>query len=592
MVDFDFRTILSALADAVVAADQSGRIVYVNAAAETLLGWPAGELIGQPLIALVPPRLRDAHQAGFSRYLTTRVPRIMGSPIRVAALRRDGGEVEVDLVLAAVPLHGEDDLIVASLRDVREHVELERQLAITRYLRAATRAAAALTAILDLEHVLATAVEAMVSDLDAALARIWLYESDTNTLHLRASGGLSTAMSNSLRARIDVATYPYKVGVVARTRQPFIKNGLAGDAQFDQQWIAREGIAAVAVLPLLIGAELRGVLVYFSHRPLVDDLVDVLSTFATMISTALDHARVLAREQAARAEAQETQLRLAVLAEANAGLLRQAQQAMRERDDFIATATHDLKNPLVAIKGLAQILQRRMSGGDAPDMERFADGLAHIDAAASRMAALIDELLDITRLRAGEPLALEPSPTDLVALARQLAGQYQQGTERHHIHVETALAELICAVDAVRLERVLGNLLSNAVKFSPDGGTITVTIGREDGGDGEDGGNGAGWAVLEVRDEGLGIPASDLPLIFERGHRASNVEGVSGTGIGLAGVRHIVERHGGRISAHSRPGEGATFTLRLPLTVPDAGPPAAPEAYPAAEARPDAGVEP
>jgi signal transduction histidine kinase len=113
--------------------------------------------------------------------------------------------------------------------------------------------------------------------------------------------------------------------------------------------------------------------------------------------------------------------------------------------------------------------------------------------------------------------------------------------------------------DISRIERVLSNLLGNAIKFSPRGGGIRVSVEVE----GE-------CAVLRVADQGEGIPESDLPHIFERFHRGQNVEGrIPGAGIGLAGVRRILELHGGSITAASRVGEGTTFTVRLPLNTPD-----------------------
>ena len=107
---------------------------------------------------------------------------------------------------------------------------------------------------------------------------------------------------------------------------------------------------------------------------------------------------------------------------------------------------------------------------------------------------------------------------------------------------------------------MLANLLSNAVKYSPAGGPITVRVFCEARGEG------AGQAVVQVQDRGLGIPAADLPHIFERFHRAANVTGrIAGTGIGLATSRRIVEEHGGTLTAESTEGTGSTFTLRLPV---------------------------
>ena len=171
------------------------------------------------------------------------------------------------------------------------------------------------------------------------------------------------------------------------------------------------------------------------------------------------------------------------------------------------------------------------------------------------MEAQIDDLLDATRLRAGQPLALRRRPTDLVALARQAVALQQQASDRHRLTLAAAVPSLVGAWDPGRLERVLGNLLGNALKYSPRGGEITVEVAATDGA-----------AVLVVRDPGVGIPAAELPHVFERFRRAGNVaDRIAGTGLGLAGARDIVEQHGGSIAVESVEGHGTTFTVRLPL---------------------------
>jgi signal transduction histidine kinase len=257
----------------------------------------------------------------------------------------------------------------------------------------------------------------------------------------------------------------------------------------------------------------------------------------------------LAEELAARA----------ALAIDNAWLYRRAQEALRVRDEVLATASHDLKTPLTTIKTQAQMLQRRAGALPPPAGERVAAGLATITAATARMVAMINELLDVAHLRMGQALALERHPTDLVALARRTTAEAQQTTDRHTVRVEAAVPELVGDWDAFRLERVLGNLLSNAVKFSPEGGEVVVRVARADGAGGP-------WAELTVQDRGVGIPAADLPRLFARFHRGANVVGkIRGEGIGLAGAKQIVEQHGGAIAVESAEGSGSTFTVRVPL---------------------------
>lgn len=182
-----------------------------------------------------------------------------------------------------------------------------------------------------------------------------------------------------------------------------------------------------------------------------------------------------------------------------------------------------------------------------------------IDLQASLIQRAVTKLLlelDIARLELGQPLELKRRPMDLVGLARRKISEYEQTAERHVFRV-AAETELVGVWDAARLERVLDNLLGNAIKYTPDGGVITVIVVRDDDETGH-------WAVLSVRDPGMGIPPVDVQRIFERFQRAGNVGPISGSGIGLAVVRQIVEQHGGTISVESTEGEGSTFTLRLP----------------------------
>lgn len=247
---------------------------------------------------------------------------------------------------------------------------------------------------------------------------------------------------------------------------------------------------------------------------------------------------------------------------AYAGVLRDVSERRRfERmqEEFLSSLAHDLKNPLTALRGQTQLMLRRLRRGEPPEPDRLQNGLEGIDSAAIRMTKLLDELSDVTRLRAGQAVELDRAPTDLVDLARHTIEEYQRTTEKHTLVMETDLEALPGEWDGPRLERVLGNLLGNAIKYSPLGGTILVQVARDDTGDGE--------ALLSVQDQGVGIPAGDRDLIFERYQRAGNVDRFAGSGIGLAGARRIVELHGGTIAVESQEGAGSVFVVRLPLVV-------------------------
>jgi signal transduction histidine kinase len=249
----------------------------------------------------------------------------------------------------------------------------------------------------------------------------------------------------------------------------------------------------------------------------------------------------------------------AAIALTNARLYREAQEGIEARDEFLSMAAHDLKTPLASVKATAQLLRRKLARGDPPDLDRVIAGLATIDDTTSKMAEQLDELMDSARVQMGEDLQLRHRPTDLVKLARRVAAQQQETTQRHRIQVHTLNRQIIASVDSVRLGRVFDNLLSNAIKYSPGGGPIDVRLSLERGA-------GVSVALIAVTDHGLGIPAADLERIFDHYGRAANVEGrIGGTGIGLASARSVVEQHGGTIVVESSEGVGSTFTVRLPV---------------------------
>jgi signal transduction histidine kinase len=288
-------------------------------------------------------------------------------------------------------------------------------------------------------------------------------------------------------------------------------------------------VGAVAVAPILADDEPLGALEVYSPNPRRwhPDELELLTAFAAAAAVAISNVR---RHQ-------------------------QEQQAMQARDDFLAAASHDLKNPLTAIRGSVQMLERTLARTGSVPPERLRNSIRTISGAAARMTSLIEELLDIARLRMGERLVLECVPTDLVALAREQVAMQQSTTEHHRLVVDAEVPTLVGAWDSRRLQRVLENLLSNAIKYSPAGGEIVVTVKRE-----------ADSAVLAVRDPGIGIPAADLPHVFDRFRRAANVLGrIEGTGIGLAASAQIVKEHGGTLDVQSREGEGTVVTVRLPL---------------------------
>ncbi|HEV7664379.1 MAG TPA: PAS domain S-box protein [Chloroflexota bacterium] len=485
--------------DAVVVGNAAtGRIVLWNPAAEEMFGYRADEVLDQPIEMLVPADLRGAHRAGLAGFHRTGHGKLIdrGAPVELPAIHKSGAQLWIELSLNPIPRPDGEGQFVLAI--IRDVTTRRRVEVEQRQLARAEALAIERSAILDqiAEGVIIADPDGRITFVNAAAQRI------------HGSGQLSVAVEDYATAyglrTLDGQPYPTDNLPLARAVRD-------GETVLDARWrierpdgteVVAEGSATPVVAP--DGSPLGSVLV----------MRDVTAQVALE----------------------------------------------REKDDFLAAASHDLKSPLAAIQGTAQLLQRLAAQPDGVAAERLQSGLESIERATKRMNGMLGQLLDLTRLSLDRPLELQLRPTDLVAAAGRVVQEQQSTTERHRLRLESAEPSLIGNWDAPRLERIIINLLENAVKYSPAGGDVIVRVDshRDVGG---------GVAVIEVTDYGLGIPADDLPHVFERFRRGTNAErsNVPGSGIGLSAVRQIVEQMQGSIEATSEEGSGSTFTVRLPL---------------------------
>jgi signal transduction histidine kinase len=240
-------------------------------------------------------------------------------------------------------------------------------------------------------------------------------------------------------------------------------------------------------------------------------------------------------------------------------LYHEAQAANHLKDEFLATVAHDLRTPLTAVLGWARILRSKKHNEDVTDL-----ALDAIERNARAQAQLIEDLLDLTRITSGK-LCLDIRPVDLAALIEAAVNTVRPAAEAKGVRLQAILdlcGELVPG-DAGRLQQVLWNLLSNAIKFTPGGGGVLVRLERQ-----------GAHAVIIVSDTGRGINPSFLPYIFDRFCQAddSSKRERGSLGLGLAIVHHLVMLHGGAVQAQSGgEGQGATFTVSLPLAALQAG---------------------
>ena len=222
------------------------------------------------------------------------------------------------------------------------------------------------------------------------------------------------------------------------------------------------------------------------------------------------------------------------------------------QSEFVAIASHELRGPLTVMKGRAQMLGRMLKSQDN-GTRSAQDMVAGFDSQINRMAALIDEIGDVTRLRTGQfVLNLQPD-VEVVALVRQLVTEYQDLGTTHPIHFETNIDRVTIQADAARLTQVVGNLIDNAAKYSELDAHIAVSVDtREDD------------VQITIRDSGVGIAPEQQAHIFDRFYRVSTGQQASGLGLGLYISNQIIQQHRGQMRLESTPGVGSAFTISLP----------------------------
>ena len=289
------------------------------------------------------------------------------------------------------------------------------------------------------------------------------------------------------------------------------------------------------------------------HATLVGD-TGVRALFVALIVGAFA-AIYLSREIVLRDRRRRLEVLVGERTEALEAALATREAALSARDVFLRSIVHDLKGPLAGLSWQAQILSRRMRQVESdPLMVEAVDAIA---SGAADAAETIDELRDLTQLAAGEQLPLRLEQVDLVALCRQRLGA-RPDAQGGRFQLHTTEPDLIVQIDRARIGRVLDNLLDNAAKYSALEQPVDIEVSRATL-------HASEWAVVAVRDRGIGVPADELPHIFDQYFRAGNVGSVAGQGLGLASARQLARLHGGELEFESHEGHGSTFSMRLPL---------------------------
>lgn len=442
----------------------------------------------------------------------------------------DIGALANEHIVLRAAIHDEldaelDELTARALRPVEDAIDFALREVIERFDKARALKLAALETIsseeiraADVDQLLARLVEIILraaTDIDTVT--ILLREGDS--LRVRATRGLEEELERGFALAIGHGF----AGTVAATRRPLALRDAANDPLVVSEVVRRRGLRAMYGIPLLDG----------------DDLVGV--------------AHIGSR--GAREFAEEDLLLFRGLAIRATGLIaarRQRDEMLKVeslREQFVAVLGHDLRSPLAAITGSAQILLHHARLGDAEQ-----NVVLRISRSAARMSRLIDRLLDFTRARLGKGLLLEKSWHDLEEVVRHGVEEERIAHPGRSIEVHGAVTAPFCG-DRDRIAQLVSNLISNALAYSPPTSPVTVTL-RDDPAE----------VRVVVHNEGAPIPRALIPNIFEPFRRGEAGENASprGLGLGLFIVHAVAVAHGGSVEAESGADEGTTFTVKLP----------------------------
>ncbi len=322
-----------------------------------------------------------------------------------------------------------------------------------------------------------------------------------------------------------------------RMQKPLFVRNVTYDPDLDAKFRLRSRIRVVLAAPISIGGERLGVLCVYGPRVslFADDDLNLLKLLADQAAVVIESRQL--NEQTARLRAREESARL--------------------KEDFLSAAAHDLKTPLTTLIVQAQLSERRAIRNPAAPPDLI--GLRRLVSESERLRTMVLELLDGARAEQDQ-LVGQRELVDLVDCVRAAVARHESA---QHTFVVEAPEQLMGMYDPGRIAQLLDNLTENAVKYSPEGGVITIRLWQN-----------AATIHLTVADQGIGIPSTDLPHLFERFHRGVNVDDrkFPGWGLGLSMCRRIVHQHGGQISVASREGGGSTFSVALPVADPQSQP--------------------
>jgi len=517
--------IVEIASDAVICMDAFQRITFFNKGAAAIFGFTPDEIIGQRIEVLIPERYRTNHSRQVAEFGRSKVKsRRMGERREIAGVRKNGEEFPAEAAISQVH-HGDDIVYAVVLRDVTIRKRFEQRLQFL--AEAGEKLAMSFGSSETLTQVARLAVP-VIADGCVLENRVG------NGFMAGAAAHVDPAIEGVLDEialaglRIPPKNHPL-TEILGKPSPVLLQSNAASrllEASSNPAYLrAMKAMnpQSALFLPLIAREQLIGALTLFRSKGSFDgDDLGFAEDLARLAALALDNARL---HDTVRA-------------------------SLRARDEMVGVVSHDLRNPVAAVK----MLSRTLLGAPKKIGAQARESIELICQAAEQMDALIRDLLDVNRLDAGQlvvsPVAVDPSAllTDSLQTLRPLIDE--KGIKLD-LQIETALPKVMA--DPERIQQALSNLVGNAIKFSPAGSKIAV-VARSD----TDG------VIISVLDNGQGIAAEHLPRVFDRYWQSSRTDR-QGAGLGLAISKGIVEAHGGKIWLDSKPSEGTSASFSLPF---------------------------
>ncbi|MBA2670559.1 MAG: PAS domain S-box protein [Gemmatimonadetes bacterium] len=592
--------------DGILVMDDHGLIRAVNPSAERIFGYAEGEILGQPLAILIPPRFREAHRTGIERYLATGRRNVPWSGVELIGLAKNGKEVPVEIAFGEYRQGGQH-VFAGFVHDitnrVRSQARRQAEHQVTRALSAAT----------DLKTAAPLVLEAICEELGWDFGAFWRCDLEGKKLRCDAVWHRDPDLLDPFgKATKSIALESGEglPGRVWKVAVPFWITDVLDDENFPRASAAAAvGLHSAFAFPILLGSEVEGVMEFFD-RNLEQPDEQLLATVAVIGSDigqfvrrkqveaerdlALAKAviaRRVAEDQSVELEAQADELQSqaeelqgvhAKLEAANLALtkansrLRErteeaelarglAEEANRTKSSFLANMSHELRTPINAITGYTDLMELGISG---PLTEQQAVHLGRIKASTEHLLGLVNEILDLAKVEAGQLqiTAERVEISEIVQEALDLIAPQAAGSMLELSNRVLPEEGHVFWGDGDRVRQILVNLLSNAVKFTGSGGHVTLRVVKTSEPRSGSIPPGSDWIGLEVEDDGIGIPAEKLQSVFEPFEQVdpSHTRERGGTGLGLTISRRLARLMGGDLTVRSEVGQGSCFTIWLP----------------------------